>query len=133
VDAGFINALTLAPPDDGALRSGYPWDLPATGALADGLPVHPKVTYLIGENGSGKSTLLEAVAVEAGMNAEGGSSGFACSTRQSHSLNTRDGSVVVAEAGIEPRAGQHWRIYTNSKRMPYDTSICDGSRRWGSS
>jgi predicted ATPase len=32
------------------------------------------VTYLIGENGSGKSTLVEAIALAAGMNAEGGSS-----------------------------------------------------------
>ena len=55
-------------------------------ALAgDGLALHPKVTYLIGENGSGKSTLLEALAVAAGMNAEGGSSNFAFSTRASHS------------------------------------------------
>ena len=43
------------------------------------------MTYLIGENGSGKSTLLEAIAVAAGMNPEGGSSGFAFATRASHS------------------------------------------------
>jgi predicted ATPase len=43
------------------------------------------VTYLIGENGSGKSTLLEAIAVAAGLNAEGGSSNFAFATRDSHS------------------------------------------------
>lgn len=42
------------------------------------------MTYLVGENGSGKATLLEAIAVAAGMNAEGGSSNFAFSTRASH-------------------------------------------------
>jgi predicted ATPase len=42
-------------------------------------------TYLVGENGSGKSTVLEAIAVAAAMNAEGGSSNFAFSTRVSHS------------------------------------------------
>jgi predicted ATPase len=64
---------------------GYPWELGSVRALADGLVLHPKVTYLIGENGSGKSTLLEAIAVAAGMNPEGGSSNFAFSTRESHS------------------------------------------------
>lgn len=55
------------------------------GALERGIALHPKVTYLVGENGSGKSTLLEAIAVAAGMNAEGGTSNFAFSTRESHS------------------------------------------------
>ena len=27
------------------LRSSYPWDLPAIAALADGLTLHPEVTY----------------------------------------------------------------------------------------
>jgi hypothetical protein len=34
----------------------------------------------------------------------------------------------VSEDGIQPRAGQHWKIYTSASRMPYDTSICDGSK-----
>lgn len=71
-----------APAGPGA---GYPWNLPAIQALRDRVKLHPRVTYLIGENGSGKSTLLEAIAVAAGMNAEGGSSNFAFSTRDSHS------------------------------------------------
>lgn len=58
-------------------RSGHPWDLPAVAQLSDGIALHPKVTYLIGENGSGKSTLLAGIAVAAGMNPEGGSSNFA--------------------------------------------------------
>jgi hypothetical protein len=29
--------------------------------------------------------------------------------------------------GIEPIAGQRWKIYTTSKNMPYDTSVCGGS------
>lgn len=35
----------------------------------------------------------------------------------------------VAEDGIAPRAGQRWKIYSISKRSPYQTSICSGSRR----
>lgn len=78
-----MRAVGLRP--EATLGSGYPWDLPAIGALTGQIRLHPKVTYLIGENGSGKSTLLEAIAVAAGMNAEGGSSSYAFSTRESHS------------------------------------------------
>jgi hypothetical protein len=35
---------------------------------------------------------------------------------------------VVNEDGIEPLAGQHWTTYTRSRRMPYQTSICDGTQ-----
>ena len=34
----------------------------------------------------------------------------------------------VAEDGIEPVAGERWEIYSDSRREPYDTSICAGSR-----
>jgi predicted ATPase len=81
----FLQSVTLLPPSDGPPRAGYPWTLPAIAPLAGGLALNPSVTYLIGENGSGKSTLLEAIAVAAGMNAEGGSSSFAFTTRSSHS------------------------------------------------
>lgn len=77
--------VQLLPPPEGEDRVGYPWELPALARLADGLELHPNVTYLVGENGSGKSTLLEAIAIAAGMNAEGGSSNFSFSTRASHS------------------------------------------------
>jgi len=80
-----VRRVRLAPPQPGEARDGYPWTLPVARALADGLALHPRVTYLVGENGSGKSTLLEALAVAAGMNPEGGSSNFAYATRDSHS------------------------------------------------
>jgi len=83
MDTAYVTAVQLRP--DTTLGGGYPWHLPAIRALADGIRLHPRVTYLIGENGSGKSTLLEAIAVAAGMNAEGGSSHFNFSTRASHS------------------------------------------------
>jgi hypothetical protein len=35
--------------------------------------------------------------------------------------------ITVAEDGIEPRAGQRWKIFTNSRHQPFDTSICAGS------
>jgi predicted ATPase len=85
MDTSFVRSVRLKSPQDGQPRTGYPWDLPVVRGLASGLALHPRVTYLVGENGSGKSTLLEAIAVSAGMNAEGGSSNFSFSTRESHS------------------------------------------------
>jgi predicted ATPase len=85
VDDTLVKSVGLISPGPPEERVGYPWALPAIAALANGVSLHPQVTYLIGENGSGKSTLLEAIAVAAGMNAEGGSSNFAFSTRDSHS------------------------------------------------
>ena len=63
----------------------YPFSLSAVKYL-DVLPLHPAVTFLVGENGSGKSTLLEAIAVSCGFNAEGGTKNFRFGTRTSHSL-----------------------------------------------
>jgi predicted ATPase len=62
----------------------YPFNLPAVKALSN-LEFHPKVTFIVGENGSGKSTLLEAIAVQLGFNAEGGTKNFSFSTKSSHS------------------------------------------------
>lgn len=74
-------------------RSGYPWELPAVAHLDEGLELHPKVTYLIGENGSGKSTVLAAIAMAAGMSQEGGSSNYAFPTEgeeaQAYALSRR--------------------------------------------
>ena len=84
-DQPLVRSVELATPPEPGVAAEYPWNLPAIQALEDGLALHPKVTYLVGENGSGKSTLLEAIAVAAGLNAEGGSSNFAFSTRESHS------------------------------------------------
>lgn len=62
----------------------YPYNLPPIHKFHS-LPLHPKVTYIIGENGMGKSTLLEAIAVAWGFNPEGGSMNFSFSTYSSHS------------------------------------------------
>jgi predicted ATPase len=70
--------------DKVASFENYPFSLSAVRGL-ERLELHPKVTYFIGENGSGKSTLLEAIAVQWGFNAEGGTKNFRFGTRQSHS------------------------------------------------
>jgi predicted ATPase len=97
----FIREVQLTAVEESGPRRGHPWDLPAVAALESGLALDPGVTYLIGANGSGKSTLLEAIAVAAGMNAEGGSSGFAFSTRNSHSELWR--SIRLVRAGRRPQ------------------------------
>jgi predicted ATPase len=81
----FVRSVGLLAAEAGEDRLGHPWDLPVIAALANSLPLDPKVTYLIGENGTGKSTLIEAIAVAAGMNPEGGSRHFSYATRDSHS------------------------------------------------
>ena len=66
-------------------RNVYPFNLPFFNRH-EGLKIHPKITFLVGENGSGKSTLLEAIAVASGFNPEGGSVNFNFNTRESHSV-----------------------------------------------
>ena len=67
------------------------------------------ITFFVGENGSGKSTLLEAIAVNFGFNAEGGSRNFVFSTTSTHSdlyknirlgkgLRPKDGFFLRAES-----------------------------------
>ncbi|WP_304119208.1 AAA family ATPase [Mycolicibacterium bacteremicum] len=81
----FIRAVTVSAPDEGGEE--YPFDLPVVQFLlrSGGLALAPGVTFLTGENGSGKSTLVEAVAVAAGINAEGGSQNYRFVTRSSES------------------------------------------------
>lgn len=63
----------------------YPFSIPGIRAL-ESISFHPAVTFFAGDNGTGKSTLLEAVAIAAGLNAEGGSHNFTFKTRDTHSL-----------------------------------------------
>ncbi len=82
--SGFIRAIRLrreAVPN----FDEYPFSIPAIRSL-ERLPLHPKVTFLIGENGMGKSTLAEALAVRYRINPEGGSRNFNFATRPSHSV-----------------------------------------------
>jgi predicted ATPase len=64
--------------------SQYPFSVPAVKGLYE-LPLHKNVTFFVGENGTGKSTLIEAIAVNYGFNAEGGSRNFNFETYHSHS------------------------------------------------
>mgnify|MGYP006298933151 CR=1 FL=1 len=62
----------------------YPFSIPAVREI-ESVALDPDVTFLVGENGSGKSTLIEAIAVLAGMNAEGGSKNLRFETNRTES------------------------------------------------
>lgn len=79
----YLSEVSLKP-SAAAHAGAFPFSLPVVRSLGR-LPMHPQVTFFVGENGSGKSTLLEAIAVAMGLNAEGGSRNFNFTTRASHS------------------------------------------------
>ena len=62
----------------------FPFSLPVIRNL-DRLKFDRQVTFFVGENGSGKSTLLEAIALNLGLNPEGGNKNIRFSTQDSHS------------------------------------------------
>jgi len=68
----------------------YPFSIPAIQALARGLVLHPKVTFLAGENGTGKSTLLEGLADKWGFSKESGN--------RSKNFGIRDYDTALAPA-----------------------------------
>ena len=51
-----------------------------------GVSFEKPISFFVGENGIGKSTLIEAIAVNCGFNAEGGSKNYNFSTKQTHSV-----------------------------------------------
>ncbi len=82
----------------------YPYSIPAVRMLAgQGLDIDCDITFLVGENGSGKSTLVEAIAVAAGFNPEGGTTGIRFTTAGSHSsLNE---ALRLVRGTRRPRTG----------------------------
>ena len=125
-DKHFVKEIRLVR-DDVPSFDAYPFNLPAVRSL-DTLPLHPNVTFFIGENGSGKSTLMEAVAVALGLNAEGGSRNFNFSTRASHSDLHR--FLVVPRGVRRPRdcyffrAESYFNVATEIERLDAEPAPC---------
>jgi predicted ATPase len=98
----------------------YPFSLPAVRNLHT-LPLHPAVTFIIGENGSGKSTLLEAIAVAWGFNPEGGTKNFSFHTRSSHSSLHEYLTLIKGtrrpKDGFFLRAESFFNLATDIERM----------------
>lgn len=85
-------------------RGSYLRDIPAISHLMKDkfIELSKNITFFVGENGSGKSTLLEAIAVNFGFNAEGGSRNFAFSTTSTHSDLYKNIRLVK---GLRPKDG----------------------------
>jgi len=94
----------------------YPYSIPAIRA-ASNVVLSPAVTFFVGENGSGKSTIMEALAVNAGFNAEGGSKNFSFSTNQNESVLYQTLRLVRnprrEKTGFFLRAESFYNVATN--------------------
>ena len=79
----FVKSITL---DRDKIESfdNYPFNIPVIKSL-DEIRFKKQVTFLVGENGIGKSTLIEAIAVNLGLNPEGGTQNFNFKTKDTHS------------------------------------------------
>ena len=99
---GFISSVRLMSEQVGS-ETAYPFTIASVAALARGLTLNPRGTFLVGENGSGKSTVMEAIAVAAGFNAEGGTVNFNFATRASHSEIHR--AIRLTRTVKRPRTG----------------------------
>lgn len=110
----------------------FPYCLPSIRSL-ETLPFHPKVTFFIGENGSGKSTLLEAIAMECGLNPEGGSRHFNFATRPSHSglnqaLRLAKTPGRLAADSYFLRAESFYNVATEIERLGGDLLLAYGGK-----
>jgi predicted ATPase len=89
----------------------WPLTIPAVAqVLEHGLDL-ARCTVLVGENGSGKSTLVEGLAMAAGMNAEGGSTGATHSTHASESP-LHEWLTVVRDPGAS-----RWGYFVRAETM----------------
>jgi len=80
----FIKRITLER-DKIANYDVYPFNIGIIKQMTE-VNFNKPVTFLVGENGIGKSTFIEALAVQLGLNPEGGTQNFKFSTKNTHSI-----------------------------------------------
>ncbi|WP_315110807.1 AAA family ATPase [Clostridium intestinale] len=101
-------------------EESYIKNLPVVSNL-NSLALSSNVTFFVGENGSGKSTLLEAIAVNSGFNAEGGTKNFNFSSMETHSdlykYITVVKSVKRPKDGFFLRAESFYNVATEIEKL----------------
>jgi predicted ATPase len=106
-------------------EESYIKDLPVVNKL-NSLALTKNVTFVVGENGSGKSTLLEAIAVNSGFNAEGGTRNFSFSSMETHSdlykYITVVKSAIRHKDGFFLRAESFYNVATEIERLDSEGS-----------
>lgn len=90
-------------------KKSYVHGIPALKSISH-LTFEKNITFFVGENGSGKSTLLEAIAVEFGYNAEGGTRNYNFSTYDDISDLSR--SISLIKGWKRPNYGYFFRAET---------------------
>lgn len=105
----------------------YPFNIDVIRNL-DEIRFNKNVTFLVGENGIGKSTLIEALAVNLGMNPEGGTQNFNFNTKDTHSNLYK--YLIVSKLGLPTtkyflRAESFYNVATELDRIDDETgTIC---------
>ncbi|WP_414044039.1 AAA family ATPase [Macrococcus animalis] len=102
-------------------REGIPYymKIPAINKL-DRIDLNNPVTIIVGENGTGKSTLIEAIAVNYGLNPEGGGKNFNFATKHSHAglfEEIRLGKIGVPNDTFFLRAEGFYNVATEIERL----------------
>ncbi|WP_200804818.1 AAA family ATPase [Anaerorhabdus furcosa] len=119
----YIESILIKQIDD----ESYVKDLPVVKDLLNQgrLSFDCDVIFLVGENGTGKSTLVEAIAIQAGFNAEGGSRNFLFETR--NTTSTLANYLTIArndypKDGFFLRAESFYNVATNIDDLDEDSS-----------
>ncbi|WP_414049189.1 AAA family ATPase [Macrococcus animalis] len=97
----------------------YYMKIPAITKL-DRIDLNNPVTIIVGENGTGKSTLIEAIAVNYGLNPEGGGKNFNFATKHSHAglfEEIRLGKIGVPNDTFFLRAEGFYNVATEIERL----------------
>ncbi|OPJ58637.1 AAA family ATPase [Clostridium chromiireducens] len=104
----------------------YIKELPVVNNLIS-LDLSSNVTFFVGENGSGKSTLLEAIAINSGFNAEGGTKNFSFSSRETHSELYKYLTIVKSvrrpRDGFFLRAESFYNVATEIENLDSESSM----------
>jgi hypothetical protein len=61
MDSSFIRSVAVVPTDSPEQRAGCPWEPASVRALADGLALHPRVTYFAFSTRASHSPLGDAI------------------------------------------------------------------------